>query len=412
MRIGHGSAELPVVPGEPLGGYADRSDGVVDVLDPLEVHVVTFADGSHRFALVTADLVCVNTDVVASVRTALGRRLPVDSCWVAATHTHASPEAGCVPGGGPTPPAVADRLVECAVEAAEAAIAAEVHGRLRPARALIPGLAGRRSNSVDSAVDVPVDALLCTVRGGVDGVLAVCPVHPTILSADNNRVSADLNGGIRRALTGTGRWAVVATGAAGDISTRHTRRSREVDEIGRLGRLTADQVDKTLPAPPDEPVTEAITSPVSQVVRLEPKRAAEVERLLAEPLSMHAVDERSQWVLRQGRQIAADLASRQRVEPYEIDVQAIGLGAVTLVAVPAELYLELGEQIRSRAGLDGHDVVVLGYTNGYLGYLPTQHAPTGYETYVSPVTGGSGETVVEAAVDAVSRLRRPRSADA
>ena len=356
MRIGHGVAEFPIVAGEPLGGYADRSAGVADVLDPLEVHTVTFADDDYRFALVTADLVCVNTDVVASVRAALRARLPVDFCWVAATHTHAGPESGCFPGGGATPRAVTDRLVACAVDATRAAVAAEVSSRLQPVRAVVRGLGGRRSTTSDPDLDLPIDALLCIVGHDVAGILAVCPVHPTILSADNNRASADLNGGIRRALTTNGRWAVVATGAAGDISTRHTRRSRDVDEIGRLGRLAAEQIDQARPSlPPDTPPY-GVTPAVSRAVRLQPKTPEEVDTLLAKPVSVRPGDERGQWVLRQGRHIATNLARQRRREPYEIHVEAIGLDDVKLVAVPAELYLELGEQIRTRAARDGHTV--------------------------------------------------------
>jgi hypothetical protein len=406
MRIGHGSATFPVIPGEALGGYADRTDGAGDLLDPLEVHVITFADEGHRFALVTADLVCANADVVATVRSVLRRKLPVDSCWVAATHTHAGPETGCIPGGGPTPPGIANRLVTVAIEAAQAAISAEQTSRPRPVRTHVSGFASRRGSPSESTLDLPIDALQCMVGDDVVGTLVVSPVHPTILSADNSRVSADLNGGIRRALSSDNRrWAVVATGAAGDISTRHTRRSREVGEIDRLGRLAAEAVDRT--APPPTPVANGgLRPPVSEVVALRPKRPTEVERQLGEPISPHLTDERSRWVLEQGRRIAAELASHQRVDPYEVDVQAIELDVVTLVAVPAELYLDLGEAIRATAATDGRSVVVLGYTNGYLGYLPTHDAPTGYETYVSPVTAGSGETVVQAAVAAIKSMRR------
>lgn len=46
--------------------------------------------------------------------------------------------------------------------------------------------------------------------------------------------------------------------------------------------------------------------------------------------------------------------------------------------------------------------MVLGYTNGYLGYLPARDTQPCYETYASPVTSGSSEIVVEAAVAAVA----------
>ncbi|WP_346127107.1 hypothetical protein [Nonomuraea roseola] len=102
MSVGYGSAGLTVPEGMPMGGYLDRQGPSAGTLDPLEVSAVTWSDGERRFALAVADLVCVNDDLAERARRAAGCEL-----WLAATHTHAGPETGCVPGGGPTPRAVA-----------------------------------------------------------------------------------------------------------------------------------------------------------------------------------------------------------------------------------------------------------------------------------------------------------------
>ncbi|WP_053205047.1 hypothetical protein [Jiangella muralis] len=393
MRIGHGEQLFEVRPGEPMGGYADRAHGAGGVLDPLEVHVVTFAAGRHRFALVVADLVCVNTDAAGQVRDAL-RELRIDDCWVAATHTHASPESGCTPGGRPTPPDVGRRLVAAAVSAARAAIVDERDAALTSVRVEVPGLAGRRIAGAAERLDVPVDALVVSTAAGVAGVVTVSPVHPTVLPAANRDISGDLNGAIRRALEAPGRWAVAATGAAGDISTRHTRRGRGPAELARLASLVAAELPL---APSGEPGPDAVRLPVSRQVRLEPKTAAEVAAA-TRATAAGGADARARQVFEQGRRIAGELAARG--EPYDVDVQAVRLGGVTLVAVPGELFLELGEAIRAAAG---PDVIVLGYTNGYLGYLPSRDTPPTYETLVSPVRPGSGERVADVAVQ-VARI--------
>ncbi|SDS37488.1 hypothetical protein [Jiangella sp. DSM 45060] len=393
MRIGHGEQVFEVRPGEPMGGYADRSHGAGGVLDPLEVHVVTFAAGRRRFALVVADLVCVNADVAGQVRDAL-REVRIDDCWIAATHTHASPEAGCTPGGSPTPPDVGRRLVAAAVSAATAAVVDERDAALTRVRAEVPGLAGRRIAGAAERLDVPVDALVVSAAAGVTGVVTVSPVHPTVLPAGNSDVSADLNGAIRRALEAPGRWAVAATGAAGDISTRHTRRGRSPAELARLASLVAGALPLT---PSPEPGPDTVHLPVSRRVRLEPKTAAEVDAATRATAGA-AADARTRQVFEQGRRIAGELADRG--EPYDVDVQAVRLGGVTLVAVPGELFLELGEAIRAAAG---PDVIVVGYANGYLGYLPSRGTPPTYETLVSPVRPGSGERVADVAVQ-VARI--------
>ncbi len=375
-----------------MGGYADRSQGVRGVLDPLEVHVVTFADQAHRFALVVADLICVNTDVVERIRTAV-RELGIDSCWVAATHTHASPEAGCVPGGSPTPPGLGTRLLDTAVGSAKAAIAAEREASLDHTRVWVAGLAGRRNAGAAAPIDIPVDAIVVSTHGSVVGVVTVSPVHPTVLPADNSDVSADLNGGIRRALATPGRWVVAATGAGGNISTRHTRQGRSPEETDRLAAVIADSLDLDAPR---QSRRQHAGRPVSRLIRLAAKPPAEV---VAGPPPEIQADARSRLVFEQGQRIARELATSRRAEAYDVEIQAISLGGVTLVAIPGELFLELGESIRSAAG---SNVVVLGYTNGYLGYLPTRGTPPTYETLVSPVRVGSGEEVVAAAVHAAA----------
>lgn len=403
MRVGHGAQRLEVLPGERMGGYADRSQGLRGVLDPLEVHVVTFASPAHRFALVVADLVCVNTDVVEKIRAAFAG-LGIDSCWVAATHTHAGPEAGCVPGGSPTPPGLGARLVDAAVVAATAAVAAERPASLHHTRAWIAGLAGRRNAGDTAPVDIPVDALVVTHEGTVTGVVTVSPVHPTVLPADNSDASADFNGGIRRALAAPGRWVVAATGAGGDISTRHTRQGRTGAEVDRLAAVVANHLDLTAPATPP---AAGVGTPVSRHVRLAAKLPAEVAAATtATPPAAVRADTRSLVVFEQGQRIARELAARPHAGTYEVEVQAVRLGGLTLVAVPGELFLDLGEAIRAAAG---QDVVVLGYTNGYLGYLPTRNTRPTYETLVSPVRLGSGEKVAAAAARAAATASEERT---
>lgn len=400
MRVGHGTRRIEVLPGERMGGYADRSQGVRDVLDPLEVHVVTFADHAHRFAIVVADLICVNADIVDRIRTAVAD-LRIDSCWVAATHTHASPEAGCVPGGSPTPAGVGARLLDAAVVSAKAAISAERDATLATTRAWLSDLAGRRNAGDASPSDIPVDAIVVAGDGAPTGVLTVSPVHPTVLPADNSDVSADLNGGIRRALSTGGRWVVAATGAGGDISTRYTRQGRSAAEIDRLAAVVAAGlgVDRPHRARPG-----TVTPPVTTSLRLPAKPRSEVDAaVVAAPPTSALADTRVREVFEQGQRIARDLAAREHRDSYEIEIQAVGLAGLVLVAIPGELFLELGERIRERTG---ENVVVLGYTNGYLGYLPTADTPPTYETLVSPVRAGSGEQVVDAAVLAIESIRR------
>src|SRR5262249_6046886 len=88
------------------------------------------------------------------------------------------------------------------------------------------------------------------------------------------------------------------------------------------------------------------------------------------------------------------------------EVQAIQLGDLVLVGVPGELFAALGLQIKQCA--PAQHTIVLGYTNGNIGYIPTRAAydKGGYEItsayrfygYPAALAPEAGELVVDAAV--------------
>lgn len=90
----------------------------------------------------------------------------------------------------------------------------------------------------------------------------------------------------------------------------------------------------------------------------------------------------------QAAQRETTLAPDEQLPTLSVSVSF--LGELALIAVPAELYHQSGSQMK-RAGR--YPVLLLGYTNGYVGYLPTRtaYAAMDYEALVSPFAPGSGE---------------------
>ena len=67
------------------------------------------------------------------------------------------------------------------------------------------------------------------------------------------------------------------------------------------------------------------------------------------------------------------------------------------MAIPRELYNELGTQIRHATG----SLLLLAYTNGYIGYIPTRAAYADrldYEVLTARVAPGEGERLADAAL--------------
>jgi len=366
MKIGAASAPLAVPAGAALGGYVDRVGGATGTLDELQVWCVRLGG----LTLVVADVVCVHGDLAAAVAKTLGG--PV---WTAATHTHSGPDLDCGPGTRSTPAQWLAAIPKAAAEAASRVVARDA--TLSRHAGEVGGIGSVRART-GSAPSVPVDVLAARNGDGLQGVVVVLPVHPTVLPAGNTKVSADLAGAVRRAVhrrLGPAAWVVVvATGCAGDISTRSTRQAQTPAECDRLGDLAAAQILGVLATDPirvergDPPIRVA-----SRTLRL-PVRPAETT---AETTTAPTGDDRIAHTFRQGLAVANKRMTRHLDGIAALRVDTARLGAVRLAAIGAEPYLAVRDMV---------DGVVLGYANGYAGYLPDGGAFTtpSYEMLSSP----------------------------
>ncbi|GAA4443051.1 hypothetical protein [Phytohabitans houttuyneae] len=395
MRVGHASAALDVPVGAALGGYAARPGTAAGTLDGLRAHAVTVHSGGRRLAWVVLDLPYVHGDLAAAV----AGLLPGTDVWVSATHTHAGPETSCLPTSPSTPPRWLAAIPPVAASAVRAAVAAERDVTLRLHRQRLGGVGGQRSGARPRRT-VPIDVLRFDLPDRLAGLVVVLPVHPTVLAADNLLVSADLTGAVRRALAerlGPDTFAVVATGAAGDISTRPHRRAQTPRECDRLGALVADAVVRGLRRPPRAtgdalavgrervPLPPKLPTATPELVSRLGRR---LERARAEG---DAVATRTAWTALQAAELA--LAEPPRDHPA-CAVSVARLGGFSLVGLGAEPYLDLVAQLDR---LVDHPTVLVGYTNGYLGYLPVRAAygRADYEVLRSPVAAGSAEHVID-----------------
>jgi hypothetical protein len=100
------------------------------------------------------------------------------------------------------------------------------------------------------------------------------------------------------------------------------------------------------------------------------------------------------------------------VAEYPSDVpvllQAMRLGDLTITAIPCEVFVEIGLELKQKSPLKPTFTVSL--ANGYNGYLPTpeQHALGGYETWrakSSYLEVGASPRITAALLELIGRLR-------
>ncbi|HLZ59067.1 MAG TPA: hypothetical protein VKR06_19155 [Ktedonosporobacter sp.] len=425
-----------------MGGYAARTSPATAIHDPLCVYALALGTTAAPLILLLCDLVAVDSALVVQVRQRVLRTLPAATVWLSATHTHSGPECASSVAFSPEPPdpAVLQGVLTAAVQAATSAIAHMHPVRLAWVSGPINGVATNRDHP-DDGEPLSLDLLCCyelipdpPVRPSA--IFGSFPCHPTVLSADNLALSADLPGAFRRylgsvlglvgspplqdpaadqgvgspplrgpAASGNEIWIALATGAAGDISTRHMRQGQGFPELDRLGALLAQQAYHyiTRQTPQLLPIASPIVRQQHINLTLKPMQPSEFlleqQRSVASQLddalqAGNTAQARTLETTLQGLHALQNMAHRQHETHAEISVA--DLGALTLVAIPGELYHSLGLAIQHAAT----HVLILGYTNGYIGYLPTHaaYASLDYEVLISPFAAGSGEQVRDTAI--------------
>jgi hypothetical protein len=106
---------------------------------------------------------------------------------------------------------------------------------------------------------------------------------------------------------------------------------------------------------------------------------------------------------------AGMLADKARQYEGRADVAAelhgIRIGPAALVGFPGEPFAEIGARVKAASPF--LHTFFSGYTNDYLGYLPTTDAypDRGYEVDTSPFRPGSDERLVEASLALLADLR-------
>ena len=103
---------------------------------------------------------------------------------------------------------------------------------------------------------------------------------------------------------------------------------------------------------------------------------------------------------------AIDVAGRKG-QPHRVEVQVIAIGKnLAWVGLPGEVFVELGLAIKKRSPFPQTFVVELANEN--IGYIPDRrsYAEGNYEPESARCAAGSGEKLVETAVDLLAELHK------
>jgi neutral ceramidase len=441
LQAGVAVADItPPVPYRMCGYFNERLS--TGVYDPLHAKAVVFRQDDRQLAMVFCDLIGISGEISLRAREAAQAKtgIPKDNILIAATHTHTGPLFRCalreyfheqaIAKHGSDPYEKIDYSAFLVDRFAEAI--AQAHAALGPATlaagtAKEPGLSFNRRfhmkdgsvvfnpgklnpNIVRAAGPIDPEVGMVLVRGADRQPLASLTVFALHLDTLGGTLySADfpywLEQSLREELGGKF-VSLFGNGTCGDINHVNFMSAQPQPggaETKRIGQALAARVKAELPK----------LKPVAQ-----PRLGVRTETVVA-PLQKCTPEEIA-WAKASMEKIGTDkLSFLDQVKAYKIMdlqlrhgdslpvlVQAFRLSDdVALVALPGEVFVELGLAIKRASPFAATMVVELSHDTP--DYIPTRKAfaEGSYETVNSRLRPGGGELLVETATRLLSRLK-------
>lgn len=404
------------------GGFQDRK--ALQVHDRLHARAIVLDNGVTRIAIVICDSCLITRDIYDRSKSAasIATGIPVNRILTAATHTHSAPTAVPLAQCSPDPEYVehltkqitqsivtADsRLQPVQIGSGFIDVPEEVSNRrwfVKP-QAMQPNPLGASNDQVRTNPPRGT-GLLIRSAGPVDPAVTFLSVQsmaqgksyePVALLANYGlhyvggipagHLSADYFGEFARRMARElnaheSFVGMMSNGASGDVNNYRfpaaRPRSAPFERIQAVATVIAERVAQ---AQSKVEFTRHVRLGMTErelELRIRKPESAEIERarnLLAaaadpDRLNMNEVYAQETLRLAEGP------------DTVELKLQTIAIGDLALVAVPCEVFAEIGLEIRRKSPF--RLTCVIGLANGYNGYLPSpgQHALGGYETWRS-----------------------------
>lgn len=399
----------------PLGaafiGY-HREVGVASIHDPLYVTASIFESEQTTSVFVSIDnigLLVADTD---TIRKGIADRLDVskEKITVVYTHTHSGPAtAGTEPLTVAYKTILTQQAIVSAVKASEAMQSVEIGWGVTSGKLGVNRREKRNGHAVMGmdplgVTDDRIGTLL--VRRADDaclvGAFVFCTAHPNVLKSDSVVLSGDYPGVARTILEqAIGCPVVIVQGATGNVNAKYRG---DLASLQKMAFALSGHVLTTIPDVSFQPLTYHRIQSV-----IYPMRLTEVPTM--NQLQDMADYAELTWGVSAARWLAYVQEQSGTTLTIPVEVQLFELNDGSFSGIPMEPFCETALQIKrfrqTELAFFG------GYTNGYIGYLPTaeEHPYGGYEVAINPVvygpvTGLWMPPVPETANEIVHRIRQ------
>lgn len=374
LRVGHGRRCITPPLGIGMVGYGARKEGATGVHDELFVNAVALDGGTTPVVLVALDLCLLTFALADEFKQAVGKAtgLAPEQVFLNTSHTHAGPTLGGYGDASDTVLAYRATVVGRTVEAVQAALDDRAPATFTAGAAPLDIGCNRRETLPDGKVILGHDPNGPTLqeatvwrfdRGSRAAVVVFsAPMHGTTLGGQNLILSAE--------------WM----GMAVHYLEQDTAAVRAVFLQG----CGADQ-------DPYYSKEKGVRGTFAEVEAHGRRAAAAVAQALVGARPLSALPMRT--LLR-----GVELAPREAAgKPLTLVLHGLRLGDAVLLSLSAEAFVEYATY--GKAASRAAETLVLGYTDGNIGYLCTDnvYAEGGYEANTTRAAHGS-EGVAKAAM--------------
>lgn len=377
-----------------LGYGARKSTGTHD---PIFHKIIAMDDGTTQFFLVSSDICLISPSEYDKVAAKIQDLYGIDpiNFWWTVTHTHSAPEIG-PPGMGSI--FLGDRFLHQFDPAYTELVEQKLMDGIKEARQkLAPASLGvgwgfsqaninRRAVDVDGKASLglnpegPVDRRIGLMRidkedGSPLALIANYAIHGTVLGPQNLLISGDAPGIVSEYVEEEiGAPLLFVNGAAGNLAPIYS--VYPSPEAGHLGQFRVLLGDRILQANKKILSTTNEVNLFSGALTVETPRKPDMG-----------------WPEDLGNYTST---TNRGTHMVHLPVRFLKINDIAIWSAPLELFCEISNEIRDRSPFSY--TFYFGYSNGWLGYLPTEGAWQygGYEVErVSPFTPAAAGDLTE-----------------
>ncbi|MGH9881221.1 MAG: hypothetical protein ACRD6N_07275, partial [Pyrinomonadaceae bacterium] len=375
-------------------------------------------------ALVSVDLLALSGDFIKRVREGIHRTTGIspEAVMIASTHTHAGPVT--ITTFFNPDESVDASYMDSLASSIEQAVATAWENRFTARVGVgvghVAGVGVNRRSPDQRPVDEEVGIIkIDDATGRTRAVVINYSCHPTVLGPNNLLVTGDFpNFSIERIEKSIGAdgFAMFVNGTQGNISMGHSSElsaigvitpGRTFERASELGHLLADATLAQLPfvaTDNSQPLT-SLSIPIFLPLKSFPsiEEASESLKEADDQLASISTKDVSpeQLMTAKTNRLYASITNFYAQEAQavpdghlSIELQGVRIGDAAFVAVPAEVFVEIGLRVKRQSP---HKIFIVGIANGYIGYLPTREAyeAGGYEVVSSKCRPEAEDVLVE-----------------